>query len=325
MAGPRNIALPRKKTLLTARIITAKGRITATTTPPRQDLTGSDLVTILCNQRFRGNGLSIIAGESWLLAEKLRVPRPHDVCRRDRVTRLIDQAVRQRVTLVTGPAGSGKTVACATWAAARRHRIAWLTLDEGDREPARFLAHVTAALEDDPAVLVLDDVHELADSEAAPSLDRLVHHAPPSLRLILSGRFTPGLQLAKLRLGGELAALGEAELACAEDEADACFGALGLRATPAGRAALLSRTGGWMAGLRLIALAGPADGDVRDSPIAAEYLRDEVLGRQPAPARDLMLRASLAGELTADLADRLAGEPGSGQILDRLCLTVKYA
>jgi LuxR family transcriptional regulator, maltose regulon positive regulatory protein len=266
--------------------------------------------------------VSIVAGESWLLAEKLRVPRPHGVCRRDRVTKLIDQAVQQRVTLITGPAGAGKTVACATWAAGRRHRIAWLTLDERDRDPRRFSVHVAAALDGGPAVLVLDDVHELAGSEAAASLDLLVHHFPPSLRLILSGRFTPGLQLAKLRLGGELAVLGEEELACTEDEAEACFGALGLRVSPADRVALLGRTQGWMAGLRLIALAGAGGldgGDVRDSPLAADYLRDEILDRQPPPVREFLLRASLAGELTADLGDRLAGEPGSGLILDRLC------
>ena len=261
--------------------------------------------------------MSLPASESWLLADKLRVPRlSDDVRRRDRVTRLIDQAVRQRVTLITGPVGSGKTVACASWAAsaARRRRVAWLTVDGADRAPARFWAHVAAALDGDtapahPVVLMLDDIHKLAGSEAAGSLDLLVHHAPPAMRLILSGRFAPGLQLAKLRLGGELAALGEAELACTEDEAEACFGTLGLAADPAERVALLGRTEGWMAGLRL---------STQDSAIAADYLRDEILGPQSTPVQEFMLRASLAGELTAELGDHLTGEPGSGRILDRL-------
>src|ERR1700722_7003056 len=82
-------------------------------------------------------------------ARKLRIPRlSADVFRRDRVASLIDNASAHPVTVVKARAGAGKTMACATWAvaAARPRRVAWLTLDEGDRSPARFWANVAAAL-----------------------------------------------------------------------------------------------------------------------------------------------------------------------------------
>src|ERR1700689_5356087 len=71
------------------------------------------------------------------LEDKLQVPQPHfPVLRRRRITGLLDQAARNRVTLISGPAGAGKTVACATWAAApaQARRVVWLTLDAEDQQ-----------------------------------------------------------------------------------------------------------------------------------------------------------------------------------------------
>src|SRR5262249_2785393 len=127
------------------------------------------------------------------------------------------------------------------------------------RESADDLPHIALAgirRLAGPVVLVLDDIHQLADSRAIPELDLLIQHAPPSLRLALSGRFAPGLQLSKLRVAGELVAIGEGDLACDQDEAEAYLSALGLSAEPGERAALLRYTEGWMTGLRLLALAG---------------------------------------------------------------------
>ena len=88
------------------------------------------------------NGIAI-GVESRLLNSKARIPcLGDDVFRRDRLTELIERATARPVTMIAAPAGSGKTVACAVWAAekARSRRVAWLSLDEGDREPARFWA-----------------------------------------------------------------------------------------------------------------------------------------------------------------------------------------
>jgi len=292
--------------------------------------------------------------------DKLRIPRLSlAVLRRRRVTGLIEQAAEHRVTLVSGPAGAGKTVACASWAAATpaARRVAWLTVDPEDAEPARFWAYARAALaragtlpadaagslEDvspaefplrlveaaqlftEPVVLVLDDVHEIAGGAVLAGLDLLIRHAPPSVRLILSGRCPPGLQLARLRVAGELADVTAAELACTADEAAAYFAMLGIDVGAAGRDELLRRTEGWMAGLRLAAMrarACPDTASITDlagnEPMVTDYLRDEVLGRQPPETRLFLLRTSVAEFVSGDLADALTGEPGGARTLDRL-------
>lgn len=312
-----------------------------------------------------------------LLAQKLRIPRLGvATLPRRRLTDLIDQAAERRVTIVSGPAGSGKTVACSSWATAvsPARRVAWVTLDAADRHPARFWAFVQAALAGPqppgtaapgqdalapslagvqqpaapaageplapfleaieqllarPVTLVLDDVQELgADGPVLAGLGQLLRQAPPSLRLILIGRVPPPLQLARLRLSGDLADVTAADLACTAAEADAYFAMLGLEADAATRDELLRRTEGWMAGLRLAAMsaAGPEPNGAHkrvasisgSEPLVTDYLRDEVLARQSPETRLFMLRTSVTEQTSGDLADALTGEPGGARTLERL-------
>ena len=294
------------------------------------------------------------------LEGKLQIPEPHfPVLRRRRISGLLDQATRNRVTLVSGPAGAGKTMACATWAAApaQARRVVWLSLDAEDQQ-AWFWAYVCAglarlrsipaeslrSLEDaspdgfplrlveaaqtftEPVILVLDDIHELTDKAVLGGIDLLIRHAPPTLRLVLSARQPPALQLARLRVSGELADIGGHDLACTSDEADAYFSMLGLDADPAARDALLRRTQGWMAGLRLAAMGARSDPEpgaaitdlAGDEPIVTDYLWDEVLVKQAPATRMFLLRTCIAAQVTGDLADALTGQSGSARTLDRL-------
>jgi LuxR family transcriptional regulator, maltose regulon positive regulatory protein len=296
--------------------------------------------------------------ESCLLDDKLRVPRlGAEIVPRSRLTGLIERAATHPVTAITAPAGAGKTVACATWAAAvaRSRRVAWVSLDEGDREPGRFWAYISAALAigsaeltpsliprsrtaaDDlpvtlmdtmrglagPVALVLDDVHLLADSSVLAGLGFLIHHAPPALRIILCGRSVPGLHLARMRVAGDLAEVGPADLACTAGEADGYFAKLGLTAEGAERDDLLRRTEGWMAGLRLAALRANRDGTVCVSgvsgdPLLEDYMRDEVLDHQPAQVQLFLRRTSVAERLTGEYADWLTQDTDGARILDSL-------
>ena len=307
------------------------------------------------------SGSIAIGVEPRLLDSKVRIPcLGDDVFRRDRLTELIERATARPVTMIAAPAGSGKTVACAGWAAekARCRRVAWLSLDEGDREPARFWASMTAALatggtsavsplvprsrdgdDDLPAdlvntmrrlsgsvVLVLDDVHVLAGSDVMPGLALLAHNAPASLRLILSGRSLPELHVARMRVAGTLSEIMPADLACTAEEAEGYFAALGLTASAAERDQLLGSVEGWMAGPRLAALIAARDGAlsvgaIAADPIVADYLRDEVLDQQPAAIRRFLRRTSVAERLTGGFADWLTGEQGGTRILDQLSRT----
>ncbi len=280
--------------------------------------------------------------------------------RRRRLIDLIEQAASHRVTVVSGPAGAGKTVACGSWASATpaSRRVAWLSLDADDRDPARFWAYVQAALSradiqpadvarslrdrapatfalhlveaaqllTEPVTLVLDDVHELADGAVLAGLDLLIRHVPPTLRLVLSGRCPPRLQLARLRVSGELADVTAADLACTVDEADAYFAMLGLEVGACTRDEVLQRTEGWMAGLRLAAMnirsqvlqSGRITDITADEPLVTDYLWDEVLGRQPPETRLFMLRTSVTEQMSGDLADALTGGTGGARTLERL-------
>lgn len=167
---------------------------------------------------------------------------PHD----HELIELLDRATQRRVTLVCGPGGIGKTVACSLWAACQLgSTVIWLTLStEEDQllfwarlydgllracgaaaDAIRALADVPAlefpvrladlvATLAKPVVIIIDNVHDATNPLLLGGLDMLVRHAPPNLRFVLAGRNSPPLpQLSRLRGLGEMAVVGPADLA----------------------------------------------------------------------------------------------------------------
>jgi LuxR family transcriptional regulator, maltose regulon positive regulatory protein len=235
------------------------------------------------------------SGQDFLLATKLHLPRPQPgfVPRPRLVQALAGEVARGRV-LVCAPAGSGKTALLADWARGGGRAVAWLGLDVGDTDPARFWRYVVAALDrarpglaervnpllgppaprsfeglvtalinelaahpgDGEVVLVLDDYH-LADSgPVRASVAFLLENLPPGLRVVVSSRTEPPLPLARLRARGQLAELRAAELRFTPEEAAALLGETAGPGLPGTAvAALTARTEGWAAGLQLAGLS----------------------------------------------------------------------
>ena len=263
-----------------------------------------------------------------------------------------------RVTVVSAPAGSGKTVLLRSWInhAGLAHCVAFVPVGW---DPQRFWLSVVGALRrtdpgsglvqalttapgldgwalverllkdlaplNEPIWLVIDDVHELSP-EMLRQLELLVMRAPPELRFVLATRHDVRLGLHRLRLEGELAEIRADDLRLSLAEAGQLMAGVGVDLADPVLAALHERTEGWAAGLRLAALAAAGHPDPARlaaefsgaERTVAEYLLAEVLDRQPEPVRRLLLRTSILGRVNGELAGLLTGDEGAERILQDL-------
>jgi len=228
-----------------------------------------------------------------ILATKLYVPLPRpEAVPRPRLIERLDEGLHRRLSLVSAPAGFGKSTLLGEWVAGCERPSAWLSLDEGDNDPTRFLAYLVAALQTiaaevgevvldtlqspqppptesiltallneisnipDDFVLVLDDYHLVDAKPVDDALAFLIEHLPPRMHFIIATREDPNLPLARLRARGQLAELRAADLRFTASEATEFLkGEMGLSLSEKDVTALETRTEGWIAGLQLAALS----------------------------------------------------------------------
>jgi LuxR family maltose regulon positive regulatory protein len=228
-----------------------------------------------------------------ILATKLYVPPPRpEAVPRPRLVERLNEGLQRKLTLISAPAGSGKTTLIGEWVATLPRPAAWLSLDEGDNDPTRFLSYLIAALRtiapnmgegvlgalgspqpppaesilttllnelaavDEDLVLVLDDYHVLDSGAVDDALTFLLEHLPPRVKLVIATREDPPLPIARLRARGQMGELRAAELRFTPTEAAGFLeGAMGLKLSAEEIAALEERTEGWIAGLQLAALS----------------------------------------------------------------------
>jgi LuxR family maltose regulon positive regulatory protein len=234
-----------------------------------------------------------------ILAAKLYRPPPQpNAVFRARLIAQLSAGLNRKLTLISASAGFGKTTLVSAWAAGCGRPVAWLSLDAGDGDPARFVTYLVAALQtvapgvgagvlanlrspqppqmetlltallNDlsnvvvPIVLVLDDLHEIDSRPLDQALVFVVEHLPPQLHLVIASREDPPLPLARLRARGQLSELRAADLRFSLAEAGGFLNqAMGLSLSLDEIGALDARTEGWIAGLQLAALSmqGRAD------------------------------------------------------------------
>jgi LuxR family maltose regulon positive regulatory protein len=198
----------------------------------------------------------------------------------------------RNLTLISAPAGFGKTTLVSEWVAVCERPVAWLSLDEGDNDPTRFLTYLVAALQTlaantgagvlgvlqspqpppiesiltalineitnipDNFILVLDDYHSVDSKPVDNTLTFLLEHLPSQMHLVIATREDPHLPLSRLRARGQLTELRAADLRFTPAEAtDFLNQVMGLNLSAEGIAALEARTEGWIAGLQLAALS----------------------------------------------------------------------
>ena len=247
-----------------------------------------------------------VSGPDVLLATKLHVPGlQRGFVSRPRLAGALGDGLVPGLILVCAPAGCGKTLLLADWARSGRHPAAWLSLDTGDNDPARFWRHVVAALDrarpgiaertgpllgpptpqsfgglatalinelaaqpgDGETLLILDDYHVIDAPGVHASVTFLLEHLPPGLHLVLASRADPPLPLPRMRAAGQLAELRAADLRFNADETATLLRESAIADLPAEAvAALAARTEGWVAGLQLAALS------LRGQPDASEFV-----------------------------------------------------
>ncbi|HUN30509.1 MAG TPA: LuxR C-terminal-related transcriptional regulator [Trebonia sp.] len=278
--------------------------------------------------------------------------RPHlppKYVSRPRLVTSLDQAGATALTLLCAGPGAGKTALLADWAGRLDTPVAWLSLAQADRQPARFWRLIDSALEgddrrgpdqatgldwadallrqfDDPAsplVVIVDNAQVIEHPDVLDGLDRLIRAGQRGLRLVLAARRDPPLPLHKYRLDGQLFELRAAELAMTAGEARNVLSDHGVTLADPDVDLLMARTEGWAAGVRLLAMR--MEGSHEPGSLAAqvemgpgsvgEYLTDEILRCQPERHRRLLVETSFLDEVTGPLADAITGVPGSGDIL----------
>ena len=230
-----------------------------------------------------------------LLATKLHVPRrPRSLVARPRLSERLSRGAESALTLVSAPAGFGKTTLLAQWLAAAPadgRSVAWLSLDQRDNDPELFWTYLVGALKtaaqgagastlsllqspqppaeaglatllndldalSDDVVLVLDDYHVIEARGVQDGMAFLLEHLPPQIHLVIASRADPALPLARLRGRGELVEIRAADLRFTPNEAAAYLNeVMGLVLTAPDVAALEERTEGWIAALQLAALS----------------------------------------------------------------------
>ncbi|MES2148967.1 MAG: LuxR C-terminal-related transcriptional regulator [Pseudomonadota bacterium] len=293
-----------------------------------------------------------------LLVTKLNPPGiPPAVVLRSRVCAQVCAAQPARVVLVRAPAGFGKTTTmlqCRAQLEQAGLDTAWLTLDSGDNDAARFLAGLHAAVakiapaaepaqgapgdlaldlmarlaaHDAPFALLLDEFEHVRSPTVLELVRELIAHLPRGGRLIIGSRSRPELGLARLRARGQLLEIDTSQLRFSQDETAEFLTQRRQIALPdEDLATLYRKTEGWVAALWLASMAlerheGRAEFIARFSgsdDAVADYLVEDVMARQPEDVRDFLLRTSVLHHLNASLCDALPGIAGSAAMLARL-------
>ncbi len=256
----------------------------------------------------------LIRLESQLLATKFYAPVAlGPLVARPRLNALLAESLKRPFTLVSAPAGFGKTTLLSNWANSVRTSqllVAWLSLDEEDNDPQLFWTYVLAALQrqrpeyfspllqslqspqappiklvltalinlllenSQHIVLILDDYHLITDMEIHTSLSYLIQHMPPQLHLILATRIDPPLHLSQRRTHEQVLEVRSQQLRCTIEETRDFFQVvMGTQQPEEVTEKVMTRTEGWLVGLQLLRFSLP----VHSNPVA---LLEEVRGNQ---------------------------------------------
>ncbi len=228
-----------------------------------------------------------------LLATKLYVPQPRpNLVQRTHLIDQLNKGINHKLTLISAPAGFGKTTLISEWISQSEISVVWISLDKGDSDPVHFIHYLIAALQSfdknigktalsmlqspqlppiesimtnlikeitdipNDFVLVLDDYHSVDAKQVHTAVEFLIDHLPPQMSLVIATRADPPLPLARLRVGNQLTELRANDLSFATKETTTFFNeVMNLDLSSDEIDIFETRTEGWIAGLQLAALS----------------------------------------------------------------------
>jgi len=228
-----------------------------------------------------------------LLTTKLYLPQPRpDIVQRTHLIDRLNNGISHKLTLISAPAGFGKTTLLSEWISQRQIPVAWISLDKGDNDSVHFITYLVAAFQrleasigktvlpmlqspqppevgsiirgliseiadfPDDFMLVFDDYHSIDTEEIHKIIELLLDYLPAHIHLVIATRVDPPLPLARLRVGNQLTELRAADLCFTVDETTQFFNRImNLKLSGHDISVLESRTEGWIAGLQLAGLS----------------------------------------------------------------------
>lgn len=235
-----------------------------------------------------------------LLSTKLYIPEPRPgLVQRTRLVERLNKGILRKLTLVSAPAGFGKTTLLSEWIDQTQLPVTWVSLDGSDNEIVYFIKYVIAALQrllpkvgetsltllqspqqppfeaiiinliqeienfPDDFVLILDDYHSIDTANIHHLVEFLIDRMPSQMHLVVATRVDPGFPLARLRVRNQLNEFRVSDLCFTMDETTLFFNKM-MNLGLSGRdiAILESRTEGWVAGLQLAALSMQGRSDI---------------------------------------------------------------
>jgi LuxR family maltose regulon positive regulatory protein len=269
---------------------------------------------------------------------------------RERLLSALDPALDKRVTLISAPAGSGKTSLLRTWVGRLQdaYRVVFVSArsEEGEQgfwllllaefgavetpvpaptfSGANAVKRVLSQLNEsrDPIVVIIDDAHELPH-DALANVAKFIADLPAHAHVVLASRRDLRLGAHQLRLAGEVAEIRANNLEFTESETRELLTSSGIALSTDAVRTLQQRTEGWAAGLRLAVLSLAVDPDPEgfvaqfsgSHRVVADYLMAEMLERQPPHVQRLLLTTSILDRVNGELADLLAESRGSDKVL----------
>ncbi|MFC4598124.1 LuxR C-terminal-related transcriptional regulator [Cohnella hongkongensis] len=289
-----------------------------------------------------------------ILATKRYIPAPRPMAvLRPRLTARLNQGLYRKLTLISAPAGYGKTALVSEWLADCGRPAAWLSLEEGDSELARFLTCMIASLQTleekvgtgvlavlqspqrpptesilaallneiealpTPFLLVLDDYHAARSEEVDDAVGFLLDHLPARMHLVITTREDPGVPLARLRARDQLTELRAADMRFTLSESEDFLNrTMGLNLSAEQVASLEARTEGWAAGLQLAAVSIQGDRDAErliPSFTGSHYFVLDYLIEEVLQRQSEALQAFV---LRTSILDRLSGSLCDAVTLD---------